>query len=49
MENLNNFIELLEDLIKELSSLIVCDRETDTLTNDLKNETKSIKNYEKVI
>jgi len=49
MDNLNKFTESLEDLIKELSSLIVCDRETDTLINDLKNETESVKKYEKVV
>lgn len=49
IDNLTEFGDKLEDLIKELSQLVVCDKSTENLIKDIEEETESVKNYEKVI
>lgn len=44
-KNLLNFLAALEEIAKELSGLIVCDRSTEDLMSDMKRESESIKQY----
>ena len=44
-ENLLDFLIALEEIAKELSGLIVCDRSTEDLMSDMKRESESIKQY----
>lgn len=43
--NLTDFNDKLEDLIKELSQLVVCNKPTDNLMNDMEKEVDSVKDY----
>lgn len=49
IDNLTDFNDKLEDLIKELSQLVVCNKPTDNLMEDMEEEINSVKNYENVI
>ena len=44
-KNLLDFLVALEEIAKELSGLIVCDRNTEDLMSDMKRESESIKQY----
>lgn len=44
-KNLLDFLVALEEIAKELSGLIVCDRSTEDLMSDMKRESESIKQY----
>lgn len=44
-KNLLDFLIALEEIAKELSGLIVCDRNTEDLMSDIKRESESIKQY----
>ena len=49
IDNLTDFNNKLEDLIKQLSQLVVCNKPTDNLMKDMEEEVESVKNYENVI
>lgn len=49
IDNLTDFNNKIEDLIKQLSQLVVCNKPTDNLMKDMEEEIESVKNYENVI
>lgn len=49
IDNLTDFNDKLEDLIKELSQLVVCNRPTDKLMEDMDEEIQSVKKYDSVV
>ena len=49
IDNLTDFNDKLEDLIKELSQLVVCNKPTNNLMEDMDEEINSVKNYKNVI
>lgn len=49
IDNLTDFNNKIEDLIKQLSQLVVCNKPTDNLMKDMEEEVESVKNYENVV